>query len=85
MSPRETQFEFELRDDPEKNKIWGIVYAVASQVCWSFMMPILKILYKHNPSILSSEALYWKSISMVGFCIIYMNITTGTFSLYIPK
>ena len=48
-------------------------------------MPILKILYKHNPNLLASEALYWKSISMVVFCIIFLNITTGTFSLYVPK
>ena len=79
---RET-FQFELKDKP--SKIEGILYAVASQISWSLMLPILKLLYKHNPSVMSSEALYFKSISMVFFICIYSNWSTGTFSLSVPK
>ena len=76
-------FEFELKE--KHSKIEGILYAIASQVSWSLMLPILKLLYKHNPSVMSSEALYFKSISMVFFICIYSNWSTGTFSLSVPK
>ena len=78
------RFEFEMKEKPP-NKIEGILYAIASQISWSLMLPILKLLYRHNPSVMSSEALYFKSISMVFFIIIYSNWSIGTFSLAVPK
>ena len=87
MAPKSmrTFVEFEKKDEHRDVSVRGILYAIFSALSWSFMLPILKVLYHHNPGILSSEALYWKSITMLMFNIIFMNLALGTFSLYVPK
>lgn len=51
-----------------------MLFAFAYSLSYSFSMPLVKILYNHNPNISSYEILYYKSVTMIGFDYIYAKI-----------
>ena len=65
--------------------VLGLLYSAASVFCLSFLPPILKTLYNHNPHMTGSEALYWKSLQMIVCNAIYNLYSLGTFDIDVPK
>ena len=56
-----------------KLRMLGIIFGIGGSLSFSIATPMVKIIYKSNPTITPYEIIYWKSLSMMLMNYLYVR------------
>ena len=71
-------------EEPKQPNQKGLAYAIGAALAYSFIGPLLKLIFQRNPEASAYEVLYWQALVMMGVNYLYVK-SHGEYILNIPK